>query len=89
MANFGFVTGNLAAAPRILTNKDGSHKVFMSIYSANDFPNCNGKYESEVVSVEAFVAKNRSARRASSAISDNSGSRSCVSVISKGAFCIG
>lgn len=62
MANFGFVSGNLAAAPRILTNKDGSRKVFMSIYSSNDFPNRNGQYESEVVSVEAFVPQKRSAR---------------------------
>lgn len=55
--NHGTVTGKLAADPKILTNKDGSRKIFVTVYADNNWKGKDGKRGSKKVPLEAFVRK--------------------------------
>lgn len=55
--NNGVIAGRLAADPRILTNSDGSRKIFATVYADNNWKGKDGKRGSERIGVEAFVNK--------------------------------
>lgn len=54
-SNFGIANGRLAADPVVFENKDGSHKVKMTVITDNNYKT-NGEYGSSAVPVQAFIA---------------------------------
>ena len=47
--------GRLTKAPVAFENKDGSHKVMMTLACRRNYPNSAGNYDSDFVEIEAFV----------------------------------
>ena len=54
--NYGVIEGRLTRDPSIITNKDGSRKVFISIAARDNFKNADGKRGTQFVSLEAFIS---------------------------------
>lgn len=52
--NHGIATGNLASAPRIFTNNDGSRTVRLTVFSRDNFAT-KGEYRSTPINLEAFL----------------------------------
>lgn len=55
MNNFSIVRGRLVADPAVFGNKDGSSKVKFSVAAENNFKSKDGKRDSQIIPVEAYV----------------------------------
>lgn len=59
MQNIGQVTGRLTRDPRIVTNRDGSRRVFLTIAASDGYIGRDGKRGAQFVPLEAFIPANR------------------------------
>ena len=58
--NYGIIEGRLTKEPKILANKDGSHKVFITIAAQDNFVSGPKKERAtQFVNLEAFVSKDK------------------------------
>lgn len=55
MNNFGVLKGRLVADPVTFKNSDGSTKVKFSLACENNYKNKDGKRDSQIIPVEAYV----------------------------------
>ena len=59
MENWGQVTGRLTKNPHIISNRDGSRRVFLTIAAQDGYIGRDGKRGAQFVPVEAFIPANR------------------------------
>lgn len=59
MLNVGQATGRLTKDPYIVTNRDGSRRVFLTIAAADGYTRRDGKRGAQFIPVEAFIPANR------------------------------
>lgn len=57
--NCVILSGNLAAAPTIFTNRDGSKTVLSTIYTKNNYKNRDGSVGSQKVTVKDYIPAGR------------------------------
>ena len=55
MNNFGVLRGRLVADPAVFGNSDGSSKVKFSLACENNYKGKDGKRDSQIIPVEAYV----------------------------------
>lgn len=61
--NFGSFSGNLASAPAVFPNQDGSHTVKMTVMTTNDYLGADGKRGSSALSLDCYVPANKSIKQ--------------------------
>ena len=61
--NFGSFSGNLASAPAVFPNQDGSHTVKMTVMTTNEYLNADGKRGSSALSLDCYVPANKSIKQ--------------------------